>query len=63
MASQSSPHTVAFAHLTAEAGKIYYFRVRPFWGKDEVLNLDPLDSDEGKYLVTYYPLCVSHPKP
>jgi hypothetical protein len=46
----------------AEAGKTYYFRVRPFWGKDELLNLELLDSDEGKYLVTHHPLSVSHPK-
>jgi hypothetical protein len=63
MAPQFSPHSVALAHFTAEAGKVYYFRVRPFWGKDQLLSLDLVDADEGKYLVTYYPLCVSHPKP
>ena len=58
-----SPHAVALAHFTAEAGQVYYFRVRPFWAKDELLTLDPVDADEGKYLVSYYPLRVSHPKP
>jgi hypothetical protein len=63
MNPQFSPHTVAFAHFTAEAGTVYYFRIRPFWGKDELLNIDPVDSDEAKYLIAYYPLSVSHPKP
>jgi hypothetical protein len=60
---QFSPHTVAFAHFTAEAGNVYYFRVRPFWGKDQLLNIDPVDSDQAKYLIASYPLSVSHPKP
>src|ERR1035438_949235 len=50
---QFSPHTVAFVHFTAEAGKVYYFRMRPFWGKDQLLNIDPIDSDEAKYLIAY----------
>jgi hypothetical protein len=60
---QFSPHTVAFAHFTAEAGKVYYFRTRPFWGKDQLLNIDPVDSDQAKYLIVSYPLSQSRPKP
>ncbi len=61
--SQFLPYTIALAHLTAEPGKVYFFRVRPFWGRDGLLSLDAVDVDEGKYLVASYPLCVSHPKP
>ncbi|MGC2448453.1 MAG: DUF2846 domain-containing protein [Candidatus Sulfotelmatobacter sp.] len=57
-----SPSTVAVAHFTAEAGKVYYFRTRPFWAKDQLLNIDPVDSDEAKYLIESYPLSVSQPK-
>lgn len=62
MGAQDSPHSVALAHFTAEPGTAYYFRVRPFLAKDELLSLDPVDSDEGKFLVSHYPLAVSHRK-
>jgi hypothetical protein len=61
--SQFSPHTVALAHFTAEAGKVYYFRTRPYLAKDQLPNLDPIDSDEARYLIASYPLSMSHPKP
>ena len=55
---------VALAHFTAEPGKIYYFRTRTFGDKDQaLLDLDPIDSDQAKYLIASYPLSVSHPKP
>jgi uncharacterized protein DUF2846 len=60
---QFSPHTLAFAHFTAEAGKVYYFRVRPFSEKDQLLNIEPIDSDEARFLIASYPLSESHPKP
>jgi hypothetical protein len=63
LSQQLSPHTVAFAHFTAEEGKVYYFRTRPFLAKDQLLNIDPIDSDEAKFLIAYYPLSVSQPKP
>jgi hypothetical protein len=48
----------------AESGKIYYLRTRTFGQSDQALmDLDPLDSDEGRYLVSLYPLSVSRPKP
>jgi hypothetical protein len=54
---------VALAHFTAEAGKVYYFRTRTFGDKDQaLLDLEPVDSDQGHYLVDSYPLSVSHPK-
>jgi len=51
-----------FAHLTAEAGKVYYFRTRIFFaeGAAEYFSLLPVDSDEGEYLVASYPLATAH---
>jgi hypothetical protein len=55
---------VAFAHFTAEEGKVYYFRTRAFGDKTQVLfEIDPIDSDQAKYLIASYPLSVSHRKP
>ena len=48
---------VGLAHLQVEAGKIYFYRIR------DDLRLDPMDSDEGKYLIGFYPLSVSRPNP
>jgi len=51
------------AGLTAEAGKVYYFRARLFPGEaDFFLDLDPVNSDQGRYLVASSPFSVSHPK-
>jgi len=53
----------AMAGLTAEAGKVYYFRARLFPGEaDFFLDLDPVNSDQGRYLVASSPFSVSHPK-
>ena len=55
---------VAFAHFTADEGKVYYFRTRAFGGTTQILfEIDPIDSDEAKYLIASYPLSMSHPKP
>jgi hypothetical protein len=54
----------SLANFTAEAGKVYYFRTR-IWNADKsfvYLDLDPVNSDEGSYLVVASPLVVSHPK-
>jgi hypothetical protein len=51
------------AHLTAQAGKTYFYRTRLVMSKEvELLELEPIDSDQGKYLIATYPLSVSHPK-
>jgi len=50
---------VVLAHLQVESGKTYFFRTGSVVSG---LVLDPLDSDEGKYLIDSYPLSVSHPK-
>lgn len=56
---------LALSHFTAEAGKVYYFRTRWSFGSQsqELFDLDAIDSDQAKYLITSYPLSVSHPKP
>ena len=55
----------SFARLNAEAGKTYYFRARITYSSqwaNEYLDLDPVDPDEGQYLVASSPLATSHPK-
>ena len=56
---------VALAQLNAESGKIYYFRMRlTIQGEHNpaLLDLDPIDSDEGKYMVAASKLAVSTAK-
>jgi len=48
-------HSAEFAHLTAEAGKVYYFRSR-YLADTTVFFLAPTDSDEAKYLIANFPL-------
>jgi hypothetical protein len=54
----------SLASFTAEAGKVYYFRtrVRQSDKTSAYLDLDPLDNDEGRYLVAASTLVVSSPK-
>jgi hypothetical protein len=48
-----------FAHFRAEAGKVYYYRTRLITSRSvELLELDLLDSDQGSYLISLYPLSV-----
>jgi len=55
---------LALSHFAAEAGQIYYFRMRSFGAPSQmVFDMDPIDSDQAKYLMAYYPLSVSHAKP
>lgn len=59
---------VALVHLIAEPGKVYYIRTRLLGGITQgyppplCLDLDPIDSDQGKYLIASYPLSVSTQK-
>jgi Protein of unknown function (DUF2846) len=55
----------AAAHFTAEAGKIYYFRVQNTWLREHgtaKIELSPLDSDEGQLLASKFAFSTSHPK-
>jgi hypothetical protein len=54
---------VELAHFTAEAGKVYYYRTRLVVSRSvELLEFDPIDSDQAKYLIASFPLSVSNPK-
>jgi len=54
--------------FTAEAGKTYFFRVQihvEFAGRDNeiwYIDLQPVNADEGKYLIASSPMSVSQPK-
>ena len=53
----------AFTSFTADSGKIYYFRARIIEGEDNfALDLEPVNGDEGKYLVASSAVSVSKPK-
>jgi len=57
--------TSAAAHFTAEAGQVYYFRVKNKWLREHAaihVDLSPVDSDEGQLLASRRALSVSHPK-
>jgi hypothetical protein len=54
---------VELAHFTAAADTIYYFRTRLVLSRAiDLLELEAIDSDQGKYLIATFPLAVSHPK-
>jgi hypothetical protein len=56
-------HPTEVAHLSAEAGKVYYYRVRVLpLDSGSYLFVDAIDSDEAKYLITSYPRSLSHSK-
>jgi hypothetical protein len=63
-------YTTSLFGLTAEAGKVYYFRARTMGGRESLasyhtisIDLDRLNSDEGEFLVASSPLSVSKAKP
>ncbi|MGC1617859.1 MAG: hypothetical protein WA765_05165 [Candidatus Acidiferrum sp.] len=58
-------HKTAVAHFTAQAGGVYYFRVKNTFAHDvgtAVISLKPLDSDEGLLLTSSYSLNTFHPQ-
>jgi len=50
--------TIALAHFTAEAGKVYFYRTKMFFADTnlEYFDLNPVDQDEAAYLISFYPL-------
>jgi len=51
---------VELAHLTAAADTVYYYRTRLILSRGvELLELDSIDSDQGRYLTASFPLAVS----
>lgn len=54
---------LALAHFTAKAGKSYYFRTQlVLSGTVELLELQLLDSDLGRYLVSVFPMATATEK-
>lgn len=53
---------VELAHITAEAGRTYYFRTRDFMWQTRRLKFGPVDSDQAKYMIASYPMAVSQAK-
>jgi len=54
---------VELAHFTAVADTAYYYRTRLVMSRSmELLELEPIDNDQGKYLVASFALAVSNPK-
>jgi len=54
---------VELAHFTATADTVYYYRTRLVMSRSvELLELDSIDSDQGKYLIASFPLSVSSVK-
>jgi hypothetical protein len=53
---------VELAHLTAEAGKVYYYRTRIFYSESgpEYFGFTPADADKGNYLIESYRLATAH---
>jgi hypothetical protein len=61
---QARSRAFAMANFTAVAGQVYYFRARIFPGHyDYSFDLDPINSDQGKFLVATSGFSNSHPKP
>ncbi len=60
----SANRVPALAGFTAEAGKTYYFRARFISSKLQMyLDLDPINDDQGKFFVAFYPQSIAHAKP
>jgi hypothetical protein len=59
-----SGRLVSLAVLTAEAGKVYYFRARTTGARYEkaALDLQHVNDDEGRLLASTVPLSISNPK-
>jgi hypothetical protein len=64
---QGGLEKVEVSHFTAEAGKIYYFRTRILGGVGDgsgfvLLQIEPVDSDEAKFLIASDPVGVARPR-
>jgi len=55
----------AVAHLTAEAGQVYFFRAKSRWNANYGalhINFEPLDGDEAQLLASTFSFSTFHPK-
>ncbi len=60
---QSRSRVFGLANFDAEAGHVYYFRVRLLFARSIYsFDLDPLNGDQGKFLAASSAFSVSHPK-
>ncbi|MGA2589946.1 MAG: hypothetical protein ABSH32_08540 [Bryobacteraceae bacterium] len=57
----AGPSTISLRRLTAETGRVYYFRVATY-DRGFFPDLQPVDEDEGQYLVETSAHSTSHPK-
>ena len=54
---------VGLTHLTAEAGKIYYYRTRAVgMGGPTFFDFEAIDSDQARLFIAQIPQSISHPK-
>jgi hypothetical protein len=56
---------VSPAGFRAEAGNVYYFRVRieaPDLKQGPLIDMEPVSKDEAEFLIASYPFSTSHPK-
>jgi hypothetical protein len=53
---------VTLARFTSEAGMVYFYRTKLTFSDAqlEYLDLEPIDIDEAKYLISSYPLATAH---
>ncbi len=61
---QSFPgRRIELTHFIAEAGKSYFFRTRLFTSQTtDLLELEPIDSDEAGFLISLYPTATAKAK-
>ncbi len=59
----ASGRDVELASLTAEAGKVYFYRTRviAYGAGPDYLDFMPVDREEGEYLISSYSLATAHP--
>ena len=53
-------HVTELAHFTAEAGHVYYFRIRNVTWHALRLDFDPVDSDQALYMIDPSALSTAH---
>ena len=60
----TEPGRISLASLAAQAGATYYFRVRLLYGEGgpPLIDLTPIDRDEGQFLLSSYYPSASKPK-
>jgi hypothetical protein len=61
--AQNQSSLYSFTNFTPEPGKIYYFRTQILFSNSmSRIELNEINSDEGRYQTAVFPLVTSHPK-